>query len=81
MGDLLPDLKPLMLSRLSYDEALHAARVTGCALRRPHWCSPVLVLGPRGGRWLDDEGEMRQFVPTLSDRLTPDWMMVERANP
>lgn len=75
--DALPDFKPLMLSGLSYDEVIHQMRQTGCAARRLHWCAPLLVMGPRRGLWLDDEGERRQYVPTLSDRACPDWVMVE----
>lgn len=76
-SDRLPDFKPLMLTGLSYSEAIHQARETGCSLRRLHWCNPVLVIGPRGGRVLDDEGERKQYVPTIGDMNAIDWMVVE----
>lgn len=56
--DRMPDFKPFMLRGLSYMDALNAAKATGCAIRRNHWCAPVVVWN--GSRaMLDDEGQRR----------------------
>lgn len=69
-----PDLKPFMLRGLTYVDALNAAKATGCAIRRNHWCAPVVVWN--GARaMLDDESELSPFTLAREDRGATDWEM------
>jgi hypothetical protein len=75
--DPLPAFEPFMLRGLSFEQAMNSMRVTGCAVRRPHWCSPVLVMD--GDKVLiDDDGEMSAYRSILDERSATDWEMVER---
>jgi hypothetical protein len=82
--DTLPAFEPLMLSGLAYTSALKQQRATGCALRRPHWCQPILV-NTSEGLMMDDEGEFSPWEPSSDDERARDWQMVaaltERAEP
>lgn len=70
----MPDLKPFMLRCLTYSEALQAMRHTGCAIRRNHWCAPVLIY--EGTRLLlDDEDARHPWKATRDDRTATDWEM------
>lgn len=77
MTDEVPAFPPFMLTGLTYAEAKTQARATGCALRRPHWCTPVLVY-EEGRLWLDDEGIVSVWVTAPEDMRASDWMMVPR---
>ena len=77
--DCDPVFPPLMLSGLTYAQAKLQARITGCAIRRPHWCNPVLIW--EGDRlWMDDEGETIVWSRegANEDMRADDWIMVER---
>lgn len=75
-ADTMPELKPLMLRSLFYDEAVRQMKATGCAIRRNHWCAPIVAM--RGGKpTLDDEGELQPWKPTAADRKARDWEMVD----
>ena len=79
--DTLPDLRPILLSGLTWTEAKGGLERVDCALRRPHWCSPVVIL--RDGKLtIDDDGEFRPFTfaPRMGDRWARDWMMVRRCD-
>lgn len=76
MADQMPTLEPLRLSGLTYAKALKQMRETGCALRRPHWCNPVVVRDKDGSLWMDDEGEREPWSPAGDDDLADDWQMV-----
>jgi hypothetical protein len=77
MSDAPAKFEPFMLRCLTYGEALQSMRHTGCAIRRQHWCNPVLVY--EGTRLvLDDEGDIRPWKPTGEDRRAVDWEMVAR---
>lgn len=76
----MPELKPLLLSNLPYVQAVNQMRVTGCAIRRPHWCDLVLVW--RGDRVMFDDGEeLITWEPTREDERARDWLMVQREEP
>lgn len=77
MTDVLPTFEPLMLSGLKYSEAIRQMKETGCALRRPHWCSPVLVY-EQERVWFDDEGQCVPWSSAFEDMAATDWMMVPR---
>jgi hypothetical protein len=73
-ADELPEFKPLMLKGLTYPEALVSMRATGCAIRRQHWCAPVVRLID-GKPHLDNEDEVEPFTPTAEDRRAGNWEM------
>lgn len=78
--DTLPAFPPIMLRGLRYVEAIQQMRVTGCAIRRNHWCAPILI--NKGSRFfLDDEGELKPWKALAEDRRASDWEMVERPAP
>jgi hypothetical protein len=74
----MPDLKPLMLAGLTWPQAKQQMRLTGCAVRRNHWCAPIVRLID-GRPALDDEGEIveAEFLPTIEDARADDWSMTE----
>jgi hypothetical protein len=74
-----PTVEPFMLRGLGWGEALNAMKATGCAVRRNHWCAPIVRLID-GKPHFDDEGEIVEpFTPTVADRRSKDWQMI--ANP
>lgn len=75
--DRLPDLAPAMLSGLTWAQARSALGAVDCALRRPHWCSPVVILS-EGKLTQDDDGDLSPFTFMRGDRSASDWMMVPR---
>ena len=75
--DELPDLKPVQLCGLSWKQALKALGAVDCALRRPHWCSPVVILKD-GMPVIDDDGDIKPFDFMPGDRTAMDWAMVPR---
>lgn len=76
MTEELPKFEPLMLRGLGWGEAVKAMQATGCAVRRPHWCAPIVRLID-GKPHFDDEGEtVESFKPTASDRRSQDWEMI-----
>lgn len=74
-------LRPVMLCGLTWKQALNGLKAVDCALRRPHWCSPVVVL-VGDTLLIDDDGDMKpfSFTPRMGDRYAKDWMMVPRVN-
>lgn len=80
MEDALPDFEPLMLSALSYGQAIQQMRATGCSVRRPHWCAPVLLID-HDRIVMDDEGELTAWEPTPEDKRARDWSMVPTQPP
>lgn len=77
MVDALPVFEPFELWGLTYDGAMGSAKV-GMAVRRAHWCSPVVI--HEGGKFLiDDDGELSRYVPTWDDRRADDWNCQKRA--
>lgn len=77
MSDAMPEPKPFMLRGLRYAEAIQQMRLTSCAIRRNHWCAPVVI--NKGTRFfLDDEGELSPWKALTEDRRAQDWEMVER---
>ncbi len=77
-GEELLVFAPLMLTNLKYSEAIRQMKETGCALRRPHWCSPVLVY-EQERVWFDDDGQCVSWSSAFEDMAADDWMMVERS--
>lgn len=83
MSDVLPDLEPVMLRGLTWPQALAGLEAVDCAIRREHWCSPVVILRD-GNPVLDDDGEIKPFTfmrgsqGFKGDRWADDWMMVPR---
>ena len=77
--DTMPSLAPVLLSGLTWKEALANLLSVDCALRRPHWCSPVMILQD-GVLTQDDDGEMSPFSFMSGDERTKDWMMVPRVD-
>ena len=77
MVDALPDFAPTMLRGLRWSQALNALRAVDCAVRRDHWCSPVVVLID-GQSWQDDDGDLTPFVFMDGDRRSADWSMTPR---
>lgn len=86
-ADELPDLRPILLGGLTWKQARSALEAVDCAIRREHWCSPVVILH-EGRLTLDDDGELSPFTPMPAgvakvfgcgaDRTAQDWMMVPR---
>lgn len=70
-----------MLSGLTWGSAQRAMKATGCAVRRPHWCNPVVVLDASGKPVIDDDGEIHTDWIDNSDRRARDWQMVEDPRP
>lgn len=70
-----PPFEPFMLRGLSYAEALQQMRLTDCAVRRDHWCAPVVRLVD-GEPMIDDEGDLWPFLLLGDDRRARDWGMV-----
>lgn len=79
-SDAMPELKPLLLSNLSYSAAVKQMRLTGCAVRRPHWCDPVLIWW-NDRVMMDDGEEFLTWEPTGEDERASDWLMVAREEP
>lgn len=77
MTDVLPDFKPVPLWGLTWEQARNAAKV-GLAIRRAHWCSPVVIWSEQDGFQLDDDGDLARFVPTPQERNATDWNSQER---
>lgn len=77
--DRLPDLQPVALCGLSWDEARSSITAVDCAIRRPHWCSPVVILH-NGKLVIDDDGDIKPFEFMSGDRGARDWMMVPRVD-
>lgn len=71
-----PDLAPIELWGLTYAQAVEGAK-TGMAMRRPHWCAPVVVWNGRK-LVLDDDGEIGPWRSTVSDRKAADWNVCPR---
>lgn len=80
MVDALPDLTPVMLSGLTWDEAKSALQHVDCAVRRPHWCSPVVILGQDGEPIMDSDGDLYALELDRYDRHARDWSMTPRAD-
>ncbi|MDP3853647.1 hypothetical protein [Phenylobacterium sp.] len=70
-----PSFDPFMLHGLSYTEALQQMRLTDCAVRRDHWCAPVVRLVD-GRPMLDDEGDLSPLLLLGDDRRARDWGMI-----
>lgn len=66
-----------MLRGLTFAQALASMRATGCAIRRNHWCAPIVRLVD-GRPHLDDEGEVESapYHPATDDRRAADWEMI-----
>lgn len=79
MVDPLPDLAPVMLTGLRWDQARSALDAIDCAARREHWCSPVVILLD-GKPVIDDDGEIKPFTFMPGDRRFADWMLVPRTD-
>lgn len=77
MGEM-PRFAPFMLGGLTWPQAKQQMRLTGCAVRRNHWCAPIVRLID-GKPALDDEGEIVEpiFLPTIEDAKSDDWAMIE----
>jgi hypothetical protein len=75
----MPDLRPLMLCGLTWTQAKRAIGAVTCALRRPHWCSPVVII-QNGELVIDDDGDILPFSLMPGDRWAHDWMMVPRVD-
>lgn len=69
--DVMPELKPVELWGLSYDGAMGSARA-GMAVRRAHWCSPVVIY-ENGEYLIDDDGETHPYEHPRDDRRATDW--------
>lgn len=74
-----PDLKPVQLCGLTWKKALKSLGAVDCALRRPHWCSPVVILKD-GLPVIDDDGEIKPFDFLPGDKTAKDWAMVPRVD-
>lgn len=71
---MVPQFPPFMLRCLTYSEALQQMRHTGCAIRRQHWCSPVVVY--EGTQLIFDNEDQRDlWKPTREDQKARDWEM------
>jgi hypothetical protein len=76
-GDECPEFSPIMLRGLTYSQVLQQMRVTGCAGRRHHWCSPVIVY--EGAELIfDNEDQVEPWRATAADRRASDWEMTPR---
>lgn len=73
----MPELFPLLLKGMRYGEAVIQMKATGCGLRRPHWCAPMLAWVD-GCIMFDNEGDLSAWEPTDDDRTASDWEMVDR---
>lgn len=72
----MPTFEPFMLRGLGWGEALDQMKLTGCAVRRQHWCAPIVRLID-GKPHFDDEGEIVEpFKPRASERRSKDWEMI-----
>lgn len=72
-------LDPVMLSGLTWEQATGAISMVDCAIRRPHWCSPVAILH-EGKLVIDDDGDIFPGEFTRDDRRADDWQMVPRVD-
>lgn len=77
MTDLIPDFKPMMLCGLTWQQVQNQLRAVDCAARRPHWCSPVVIL-QGGDPVIDDDGDILPLQLRADDRRADDWMLVRR---
>lgn len=79
MVDPLPNFVPVMLSGLTWKEAHAALMRVDCAIRRAHWCSPVMILH-EGALTIDSDGDLYPYSPFGPDGRARDWSMVPRVN-
>lgn len=77
MSDIVPDFQPEMLCGLKWAQASAALARVDCAIRRDHWCSPVVVLID-GEHVIDSDGDIAPFDFGPGDRSASDWSMVPR---
>lgn len=77
--DNRPQLSPVALSGLTWKQAERALRAVDCALRRPHWCDPVVVLID-GKLMLDSGDDMYLLRHMRGDKSASDWSMVPRVD-
>ncbi|KQN09835.1 hypothetical protein ASE85_02555 [Sphingobium sp. Leaf26] len=75
----MPQIAPVLLSGLTWKQAFANLLAVDCALRRPHWCSPIMILH-NGVLTQDDDGEMSPFSFMSDDERAKDWMMVPRVD-
>lgn len=75
--DALPAFEPVELWGLTYRQAMNSARA-GLAVRRAHWCSPVVIF--EGDAFLiDDDGDLSPYEHCRDDRRASDWNCQKRA--
>jgi hypothetical protein len=80
MSDKLPDMEPVMLSGLTWRQALSALNTVDCAVARPHWCNVPGVVLADGKLTLDADGELSPYTHGPGDRAADDWMMIPRVD-
>lgn len=79
MTDTMEHLAPVMLRRMTWAQARRCLSAVDCAIRRDHWCSPVVVLID-GLRWIDSDGDLLPFSLHGDDATASDWSMVPRVD-